>query len=314
MTTDVSIFGSWVALVTPMRADGSLDAQALEKLIQWHIEAGTSGIVVAGTTGESAALTDVEFERLVAISADLLDGNGSLMVGVGAACTRRCIELADIASGYPVDFLLAVTPYYLKTTQNGLLAHYKALADAADRPIVLYNVPSRTGTDLLPATTIALSADMRFAGIKEAVASAERIDALTQGCRQGFSVLSGDDDSCLMAMERGAHGVVSVTANILPDMMAQLCTFARDQQISASRPLQDWLSPIHQALMGEPNPIPVKSMLALRGLIEPALRLPLVGASQPVLDELNALLQRPLPRGAAEIHQLTRRILGAAVT
>lgn len=314
MSEDVAITGSWVALVTPMTADGGLDLDALRTLVEWHREAGTSGLVIAGTTGESAALTDEEFERLIAETAALLDGPLPLMVGVGGSCTRRCVELAQIAGRYPVDYLLAVTPYYLRTTQLGLIAHYRALADAAQRPIVLYNVPGRTGTDLLPTTTIALSADLRFAGIKEAVGTAERIDALMSGCREGFSVISGDDDSALMAMERGAHGVISVTANILPDFMAAMCAFAREQSVSASRPLQDWLSPIHRGLMSEPNPIPVKSLLALRGLVQPALRLPLLAASQSVLDTLNTLLRRGIPSGITDIHQQTQRILGTPQT
>ena len=284
--------GSWVALVTPMAEDGGLDEKALVRLIDAHVAAGTEGLVLAGTTGESAALDQTEYATLLETAIRAVDGRLPLMAGVGSPATHKALVLAGIAANLGVDALLCVTPYYLRTTQKGLEGHYHALADAVDLPLVLYNVPSRTGVDLLPETAGALSRLESVVGIKEAVADPERIDALADTCSDGFAILSGDDASCLETLRHGGVGVISVTANVVPGPMVELCAAARDGRWEAAASIQQHLAPLHRALMAEPNPIPVKALLHRLGRIGPGIRRPLVPATGALLERLMDMVQQ----------------------
>ena len=268
--------GSLVAVVTPMHADGSIDFDAFERLLGWHLESGTDGIVVAGTTGEAPTLTVAEVESLVGRAVDPAAGRVPVIAGSGSNSTARTVELTRAVCAAGADGCLVVTPYYNKPPQEGLLAHYEAVAAASTRPVILYNVPGRTGCDLLPATTAGLCADPRIAGIKEAVPEMRRIEALRAALGPDKALLSGDDPSACMAMEAGADGVVSVTANVAPRAMARLCALARGGDRVAARQLDARLAPLHAALFVDSNPLPAKWLLCEMGFIENHLRLPLV--------------------------------------
>lgn len=285
-----SIQGSWVAIVTPMRDDGSIDERAFTALLDWHVQAGTDGIVVAGTTGESAALTDPEFSELVTLAVSYLDGRLPVMAGVGAPATSKAQKLARLAEQAGADCLLCVTPYYLRTTQAGLAAHYQALLDVSTLPVVLYNVPGRTGVDLLPETTAELAAEARIIGIKEAVGDATRVRTLLQRCPDDFAVLSGDDATACRTMLAGGQGVVSVTANVAPEKMAALCAAALAGRENEAQEFNASLAEVHDLLMREPNPMPVKGVLAALGRIGPAIRLPLLPASRALVEQIKEKL------------------------
>jgi 4-hydroxy-tetrahydrodipicolinate synthase len=213
--------GSLVAIVTPMHADGSIDWPAWERLLTMHLEAGTSGIVVGGTTGESATLSDAELLELVERARPRLKARAALIAGAGSSSTAATVERALRLSAAGVDGLLVVTPAYNKPTQEGLFRHFEAVAAAATVPVVLYNVPSRTAVDLLPATVARLSKLSRVVAVKEAVASMERVRELVASTDANFTVLSGDDATAAQAMLNGARGVISVTANVCPKAMAE---------------------------------------------------------------------------------------------
>lgn len=271
--------GSLVAMVTPMRADGSLDLGAWERLIDWQIESGTSGLVVGGTTGESATLTDAELATLAERACARARGRVPVIVGVGSSSTAACVERVRRFSELPIDGLLTVTPAYNRPPQEGLYRHFAAVAAASAKPIILYNVPSRTAVDLLPATVGRLSQLERITAVKEAVAGAERVRELLEACRKGFTVLSGDDATAREAILAGASGVISVTANVAPAAMAAMVAAAlRGDGQSAAR-LDGPLAALHHSLFLEANPIPVKWALAQAGRIEGNLRLPLTGLS-----------------------------------
>lgn len=268
--------GSFVALVTPFDGQGQLDFAALERLLTRQLDAGTHGIVVAGTTGEGAALDDAEFARLLDRVVGEVGGQVPVLAGVGAAATARGLQLASLAEAGRADALLCVTPYYLRTSQAGLEAHYRALTQHVTVPLVLYNVPSRTGTDLLPQTVGRLSRQSRVVGLKEAVAGGQRVTELLECCEDGFAIVSGDDPSCLEAMRAGATGVISITANVAPGAMARMTGMARSGDWDSARALDETLAQLHRALVVEPNPIPVKWALSELGLCSAQWRLPLV--------------------------------------
>ena len=271
--------GSLVAMVTPMRADGSLDLAAWERLIDWHIESGTSGLVVGGTTGESATLTDAELSTLAERACARALGRAPVIVGVGSSSTAVCVERVRRFSELPIDGLLVVTPAYNRPPQEGLYRHFAAVAAASAKPVILYNVPSRTAVDMLPATVGRLSQLERITAVKEAVAGAERVRELLEACRKGFTVLSGDDATAREAILAGASGVISVTANVAPVAMAAMVAAAlRGDRQSAAR-LDGPLAALHRSLFLEANPIPVKWALAQAGRIDGSLRLPLTGLS-----------------------------------
>jgi 4-hydroxy-tetrahydrodipicolinate synthase len=295
--------GSLVAIVTPMHADGSIDWPAWERLLAMHLEAGTSGIVVGGTTGESATVTDAELMALIERARARLNGRATLLAGAGSSSTATSIERARSLSAAGVDGLLVVTPAYNKPTQEGLYRHFEAVAAAASVPVVLYNVPSRTAVDLLPATVARLSKLSRVVAVKEAVASVERVRELVALTGAHFTVLSGDDASAAQAMLNGARGVISVTANVTPKAMAQLSAAAMRGDRAAVEQVDAPLRALHEALFLEPNPIPVKWAMSDQGWIERGIRLPLTELSESLRPQVRAALDAarvPLPLARAK--------------
>jgi len=267
--------GSIVALVTPFTPGGKIDFKALDGLVDFHLENGSDGLVVAGTTGESATLDGSEFANLLGRVIDRVAGKIPVLAGTGSASTRAAVEKTVSASDLGADGALVVTPYYNKPAQSGLYAHFTAVADASEIPVVLYNVPSRTAVDMLPSTVEKLAPHERIAGIKEAVPGAARIRELRNRCGPEFILLSGDDSSCLEAMRESADGVVSVAANIVPARMHDLCSAAVRHDWGRAAQLDLQLRPVFDVLMIETNPIPVKWALFEMGMIESGLRLPL---------------------------------------
>jgi 4-hydroxy-tetrahydrodipicolinate synthase len=285
--------GSLVAIVTPMHADGSIDWPAWERLLTMHLEAGTSGIVVGGTTGESATLSDAELLELVERARPRLKARAALIAGAGSSSTAATVERTRRLSAAGVDGLLVVTPAYNKPTQEGLFRHFEAVAAAATVPVVLYNVPSRTAVDLLPATVARLSKLSRVVAVKEAVASMERVRELVASTDANFTVLSGDDATAAQAMLNGARGVISVTANVCPKAMAELSAAALRADRAAAERLDAPLRALHEALFLEPNPIPVKWAMSDQGWIERGIRLPLTELAEPLRARVRAALDAP---------------------
>ena len=267
--------GSLVALVTPMRSDGTVDVRSLIHLVDWHLANHTEGIVVAGTTGESSTLDDEEHYRVVSEVVQRVAGRIPVIAGTGSNNTRHAIELTRNAAKAGVSASLIVTPYYNKPTQFGLYQHYRTIAERVPLPVILYNVPGRTGCDLLPDTVRQLSEVKGIIGIKEATGLMERIEEIHHLCRDDFAIYSGDDATALEALRRGACGVISVTANIAPQKMYALCKAVREKRIEDAIALQDSLLILHKTLFVESNPIPVKWALHRMGLIPDGIRLPL---------------------------------------
>jgi 4-hydroxy-tetrahydrodipicolinate synthase len=267
--------GSIVALVTPFTEQGDIDFTALDVLVDFHLQNGSDGLVVAGTTGESATLGRSEFAGMLRHVIERVDGRIPVMAGTGSASTAVAIEQTGVAAELGADGALVVTPYYNKPTQSGLEAHFTAIADASSIGVILYNVPSRTAIDMQPETVERLSSHARIIGIKEAVPDSARIAELRARCGPEFAVLSGDDHSCLEAMREGAQGVISVAANVVPKRMHELCLAAarQDWAVAAQNNLR--LESLFEVLMIETNPIPVKWALFEMGLIGSWTRLPL---------------------------------------
>ena len=266
--------GSITALATPFAGDGAVDTDAFARLIDAQLAAGTSAVVVAGSTGEAAALEDSEYRALLAFAVHRIGGRIPVLAGTGASSTNRTLALTRLAADLGADAALVVTPPYVRPTQSGLLAHYRAVADAGGLPVVLYNVPPRTGCDLLPETAGELAAHPNIVGIKEARAEPERMDALLQHRSPGFAVLSGDDPTAARAMLAGADGVVSVASNVVPGAFRRLCQLARSGDEAGALALDRRLGELYRFLGVEPNPIPVKALLELNA-IGRGLRLPL---------------------------------------
>lgn len=267
--------GSITALVTPMAADGQIDFAALEKLLAYQLENGTAAVVVAGTTGEAATLSRPELKQLWSGVVSAVGGQVPVIAGSGTYSTSETIERTRLAAAVGVDAALLVTPYYIKPPQAGLLAHFAAVEEAVDLPLVLYNVPARTAVDLLPETVAQLARRSGIVGIKEAVAGRERIGDLAALGGDGFCVLSGDDATCMEAMLAGASGVISVASNVAPHHMARLCAAVAAGDRSSCEGLDRELRPVYEALMVQTNPIPVKWALHRMGFIGAEMRLPL---------------------------------------
>lgn len=283
--------GSIVALVTPMDQQGRLDMSALRRLVDFHLENGTSALVVAGTTGESATLRAEEFIELLGAVTGQVAGAIPVIAGTGTADTAKSIEMTRRAAELKADAALVVTPYYNRPTQAGLVAHYRAIADTASLPLILYNVPGRTGTDLLPDTALELARHEAIVGVKEAVADMDRLRRLVAESPDGFCVLSGDDGSCAEAMLLGADGVISVAANIVPAAMRALCEVALSGQSDVVEDQDAALRELFGLLGIESNPIPAKWMLHQMGLIGPGIRLPLQPLSTRHHDAVRACLR-----------------------
>lgn len=269
-------FGSIVALITPMDKHGKIDFDALQRLVDFHLSAGTNGIVVAGTTGESATLSSGEFRQLLLHVVRQVDSSIPVLAGTGSADTANAIVHTQIAAELGADGALVVTPYYNRPMQSGLLAHYHALADASSIPLVIYNVPSRTAVDILPETVAELAQRDEIVAIKEAVPDVARIKALISLCGQSLVVLSGDDSSCLDAMRHGAQGVVSVAANAVPGLFGDMIANARSNNWQAAVEIDDTLRHLYGILALETNPIPVKWALHKMAYCGPGIRLPLL--------------------------------------
>ncbi len=269
------IFGSIVALVTPLFEDGNVDYDSLRKLIDWHIAEGTNCIGVVGTTGESPTVSVEEHCEIIRVAVEQSAGRVPVMAGAGANSTREAIELSKFARKVGADCTLQVVPYYNKPTQEGIYQHFKAIVEAVDIPVVLYNVPGRTVADMLPETALRLAQLPGIIGIKEATGNLDRAAWLIKQAPKGFSIFSGDDPTAVHLMTMGGHGNISVTANVAPRDMAELCKAAMAQDAKRAIELHMKLLPLHKQLFVEPNPIPVKWALAHMGKIGGALRLPL---------------------------------------
>jgi 4-hydroxy-tetrahydrodipicolinate synthase len=272
--------GSLVAIVTPMRADGEVDFAALEQLIEFHIEAGTNGLVVAGTTGESATLAKPEHIKVLQSAVRFAAGRVPVIAGTGSNSTAQTVELSRQVDALGVDGYLIVTPYYNKPPQQGLYEHFVAVADAVTKPVMLYNVPGRTGIDLATETVARLASHPQIFGIKEATGEVERVAALKAACGDDFMLFSGDDPTGREFMLAGGHGVVSVTAHVAPAQMAAMCAAALAGDAVRAAELDKPLAGLHNDLFVESNPIPVKWALQRMGLIDTGTRLPLVALAE----------------------------------
>ena len=271
--------GSITALATPFTAAGDIDFPAWERLLRTQLAAGTQAVVVAGSTGEAAALFDDEYDQLLRTAVELVGGRMPVLAGTGQSNTAKTVRCNRRAAALGADAALVVTPPYVRPTQAGLLAHYRAVADDGGLPVVLYNVPGRTGCDMVPETVGELSVHANIIGIKEARAEEDRMEALLPLRREDFAVLSGDDPTAMRAMLAGADGVISVASNVVPATFRRLCDRARAGDAAGAQALDDALAALYHFLGVEPNPIPVKALLALDG-IGHGLRLPL----QPLLS------------------------------
>ena len=290
----LSLSGSLVAVVTPMTAAGEVDWAAWERLVEWHFAAGTDGLVVAGTTGESPTLTESEVEELLRRARPRFPGR-PLLAGSGSNSTAASIVRGARFAAAGADGLLVVAPYYNKPTQAGLVAHYRAIGEASPVPVVLYNVPGRTGVDILPATVAELAGSKNLVAIKESTMSVDRIRELLHAVGGRMVVLCGDDPVAAESMLAGAQGVISVTANVAPREMHELAMAALGGEATRTRALDEALKPLHAALFVEPNPIPTKWALQQMGLIGPGIRLPLLplsAAQQPIVAAALAALPR----------------------
>jgi 4-hydroxy-tetrahydrodipicolinate synthase len=273
--------GSWVAIVTPMLDNGDLDMPAFRQLIDWHIAEGTDGIVVVGTTGESPTVDFEEHCLLIDAAVKHVAGRVPVMAGTGANSTREAIELADHAKKAGADVSLSVVPYYNKPTQEGLYRHFRAIAEAVDIPQVLYNVPGRTVADMSNDTVLRLAAVPGIIGIKDATGNIERGSDLLRRRPQGFRVYSGDDATGIALMLLGGDGVISVTANVAPRLMHELCVAALKGDASRATELNNRLLGLHRNLFCEANPIPVKWAVQQMGLMQGGIRLPLTPLAAP---------------------------------
>ncbi len=281
------IKGSIVAIVTPMHEDGSLDMASFRALIDFHIAEGTDAIVVVGTTGESPTVDVEEHEMLIAEAVKHAAGRIPIIAGTGANSTREAIELASFSKKAGAAASLTVVPYYNKPTQEGLYQHFKAIAEAVDMPHILYNVPGRTGTDMSNDTVLRLAQIRNIVGIKDATGGIERGSDLLQRAPKDFAVYSGDDASTLALMLLGAVGTISVTANVAPRLMHEMCTAALNGEVAKAREINFRLLGLHRNLFVEANPIPVKWAVARMGKMKNNIRLPLTplsSAAQPAVE------------------------------
>lgn len=286
------ITGSIVAIVTPMHEDGSLDLAAFRALIDFHIAAGTNAIVVVGTTGESPTVNVAEHELLIAEAVKHANRRVPIIAGTGANSTKEAIELATFSRKAGADASLTVVPYYNKPTQEGLYRHFKAIAEAVDMPHILYNVPGRTGCDLLNDTVLRLAEIPNIVGIKDATGGIERGSDLLQRAPKDFAVYSGDDASTLALMLLGAHGTISVTANVAPKLMHEMCAAALRGEVVRAREINFQLLGLHRKLFVEANPIPVKWAVARMGKMKNVLRLPLTPLSSAAQPQVEAAMRQ----------------------
>jgi 4-hydroxy-tetrahydrodipicolinate synthase len=280
------IKGSLVAVVTPMHEDGTLDLDAYRRLIDWHIAEGTNAIVSVGTTGESPTVTPEEHGELIRVAVETAKGRVPVIAGTGGNSTSEAIELTEHARKVGADATLQVVPYYNKPTQEGMYRHFRTIAERVDLPMILYNVPGRTVADLGTETTLRLAQVPGIVGLKDATSDMGRAAEVLKKAPPTFALYSGNDDTALALLLLGGHGVISVTANVAPRLMSEMCRAALAADYPAARAINNRLLPVHFKLFVEPNPIPVKWALAKMGRIENGIRLPLVPlgiANEPVV-------------------------------
>lgn len=291
--------GSLVALVTPFDERDRVDFAALKRLIDFHVEAGSDGLVIAGTTGESATLERDEHAQLIAKAVELAGGRIPIIAGTGSNSTAQTMSLSREVGRFDIDAYLLVVPYYNKPTQEGMFRHFSTVADAVDKPVMLYNVPGRTVSDLLPETVARLAVHDNIFGIKEATGDTGRLDAIRQQAGEGFRLYSGDDFTALEFMLKGGHGVVTVTGNVVPAEYAELCRLALAGDEAGARELDAKLQPLNEALFAESNPIPVKWAVSELGLIAPHIRLPLT----PFSVTYHAAMQTAMEQAGAGLNE-----------
>lgn len=284
------IQGSMVALITPMLPDNSLDWSALHKLVDWHLEQGTHGIVAVGTTGESATLNVDEHLAVIKRVVDQVNGRFPVIAGTGANSTSEAVELTQAAKDAGADACLLVTPYYNKPTQEGLVLHHTYIAKAVAIPQILYNVPGRTGVDMKPETALQLAAVPNIIGIKEATGDLTRAKTLIDQAPSSFAIISGDDATAVELMLMGGKGDISVTANVVPSAIARMCELALAGNAQEARAINERLMPLHTAMFVESNPIPVKWAVEQLGLAQSGIRLPLTRLSQQFQQQVKMAL------------------------
>jgi 4-hydroxy-tetrahydrodipicolinate synthase len=282
--------GSIVAIVTPFK-NGKIDENALGDLIEWHIRQGTSAIVPCGTTGESATLDYEEHYRVIRFTVETVRKRVPVIAGTGANATDETIMITKEAKKSGADAALVVAPYYNKPTQEGLYRHYRAVAEAAKMPLVLYNVPGRTAVNMLPSTVARLAEINNIVGLKEATGDMKQVSEVIRLCGNKITVLSGDDFTTLPLMALGGKGVISVTANVAPKLVSQMCSFWEKGKFDEARKLHYKLEPLNASMFIETNPIPVKTALALMGKIREEFRLPLCEMAPANREKLKKVLQ-----------------------
>lgn len=284
--------GSMVALVTPMHEDERLDFEALERLVEFHVENGTDAIVSVGTTGESPTLNEAEHCEVIRRTVDLVKGRVPVIAGTGSNSTREAIDLSRAAMSAGADACLLVTPYYNKPTQEGLYLHHKLIAETVPVPQILYNVPGRTACDMLPETVARLSKVSNIIGIKEATGDLSRLTQIRELCGDSFDIFSGDDDTGTEFMLQGGNGVISVTNNVAPKAMAQMCAAALAGDREKALELNQPLTGLHNDLFVEANPIPVKWALTEMAKMPAGIRLPLTPLSEQYHETLRAAMRQ----------------------
>ena len=287
--------GSIAALVTPMNSEGEINWECLEELIEWHIASGTSGLVIVGTTGESATLDVAEHVKIIDRSVQISDNRIKIIAGTGANSTKEAIYLTNSAKSAGVDATLLVTPYYNKPTQEGLYRHFMAIAEEVDIPQILYNVPSRTACDLLNETALRLAKHQNIVGLKDATGNLSRLESLIENLgedlKDQFLLYSGDDPTSTQFMLRGGAGTISVTANIVPQTISNICNLVREGRKNEALDLDQTLSDLNEILFVESNPIPVKWMLHRIGRITDGIRLPLSSFNVEFHDRAETILK-----------------------
>ena len=284
--------GSLVALVTPFDESNRVDYASLKGLIDFHVGEGTNGLVIAGTTGEAATLTKSEHAELIARAVEIADGRLPVIAGTGSNSTQQTIDLSRQVSGSGIDAYLLVVPYYNKPVQEGMYRHFSAIADAVDKPIMLYNVPGRTGSDMGAETVARLASHERIFGIKEATGDIDRLKAIQALVGEEFMFYSGDDFTAREFLETGGNGIVTVSGNVVPAAISRLCQLVASGHFAEAKQLDDTLQPLNAALFAESNPIPVKWALAEMGMIPPHVRLPLTEFAEQYHEQMRAALAK----------------------
>lgn len=291
MSTTTRLTGCGTALCTPFTNTGALDEPALRAFVEWQLDQGVHMVIPCGSTGEAVTLSPAEHRRVVEITVEQVNGRVPVIAGAGSNDTQRAIATSREMKAVGATHLLHVTPMYNKPPQRALLAHFRAIADACDLPIVIYNVPGRTAINLEARTCLELAQDSRFVAVKEASGSVAQIATIIRERPDGFSVISGDDGLTLSVMAHGGDGVISVVSNVMPAAVSQLCEAMRRGDLAAARALDAALAPVADACFVESNPIPAKAMLAMMGKMQDLLRLPLVPLAEPHRASVRATLR-----------------------